>query len=380
MGDAEIPDAEERLAAMAWTRLAEGEDVFANQLVDGMGYQGGLDWLERVHKGAQVKGDLAVRARRWAARLDREVFERDARKAARLGGFLMPGDALWPEKLMDLDEKRPLGLWYHGDPKALGRLQAAVVGSRDATPYGLRIATDFAFELSEAGIVVVSGGAFGIDAAAHRGALTGASPTVVVLAGGVDRPYPKQNAGLFGEILAAGGVLVSESPPGTQPLRHRFLSRNRIIAALGQATIVVEAPHRSGAVSTARHALELGREVGAVPGPVTSPRSEGCHRLLRENAVCVTNTGQVMQLLGFTPGAAPSQQLALEFDDPLSGHPLAVRVRDALPVRTPCGVRRIAATAGVSVSEAMRGLGMLELEGVAESVRDGWRLASGRRR
>ncbi len=373
------PSENERLAAMAWTRLTEGEDVFANRIIDNLGYQGGLEWLQEVRAGAPVEESLGISTQRWAGRFDRETFERDARRASRLGGFLMPGDPLWPEGLMDLYEKRPLGLWYHGNPNVLEKPSVAIVGSRDASPYGTRIASDFAYELSESGIIVVSGGAFGIDAAAHRGALACGAQTVVVLAGGVDRPYPKKNAGLFGEILAAGGVLVSESPPGTQPLRHRFLSRNRIIAALGLATVVVEAPYRSGAISTARHALEIGREVGAVPGPVTSPRSEGCHRLMRESAICVTNAQQVKELLGLVQ---LNRQLTLEFDesatvdDPLAGDPLAVRVRDALPVRSPCGVQKVAATAGVSVSEAMRGLGLLEMEGVAENVRDGWRLAA----
>lgn len=299
----------------------------------------------------------------------------------------MPGDRKWPESLMDLDDKRPLGLWYHGDPEVLRRLSVAIVGSRDASQYGVRVATDFAYELAEAGIVVVSGGAFGIDTAAHGGALAAGSQTVVVLAGGVDRPYPKQNAGLFGDVLAAGGVLVSESPPGAQPLRHRFLSRNRIIAALGLATIVVEAPYRSGAISTAHHALEIGRQVGAVPGPISSPRSAGCHRLLRESATCVTSSNEVGELLGFdimepathdgkNRGRRASRQLTLELDDPLAGHPLAVRVRDALPVRSPCTVQKIAATAGVSIAEAIRGLGLLEMEGVAQNLREGWCLAA----
>ncbi|MFT0847808.1 DNA-processing protein DprA [Actinomycetaceae bacterium L2_0104] len=384
-------DSARRLAAMAWTRLAEGEDVYATRLVDDLGYEKALDWLKEIQAGAPVRGEMRVQAERWAGRLDSGAFERDARLASRLGGFLMPGDRNWPESLMDLDDKRPLGLWYHGDPEVLRRLSVSIVGSRDATQYGKRIATDFAYELAEAGVAVVSGGAFGIDTAAHRGALSAGSQTVVVLAGGVDRPYPKQNAGLFGEILAAGGVLVSESPPGAQPLRHRFLSRNRIIAALGLATIVVEAPYRSGAISTARHALEIGRDVGAVPGPVSSPRSAGCHRLLRESAICVTSSNDVAELLGFDiieaatregskRGTQASRQLTLELDDPLAGHPLAVRIRDALPVHSPCTVQKIAATAGVSVAEAIRGLGLLEMEGIAQNLREGWRLAARARR
>ena len=228
--------------------------------------------------------------------------------------------------------------------------------------------------------------------------------TVVVLAGGVDRPYPRQNASLFGEVLTAGGVIVSESPPGAQPLRHRFLARNRIIAGLSVATVVAEAPVRSGAISTARHAFGMSRDVGAVPGPVTSPRSGGCHMLMRSGATCVTSVKEVRELMGFVtegeshPVVRVNEQLALSLDgtmarpgearcglvasvdDPLAGHPLAVRVRDALPVRRACSVTSIATTAGVSVPEAFKGLGMLEMKGVAEQVGDGWRLAPAARR
>lgn len=380
---------DERTAAMAWTRLAEGEDAYATALVESFGYAEALQWLYEAQAGALVDERLQASVARWCGRLDSGAFERDVERSAKLGGFLMPGDPLWPENLMDLGTTRPLGIWYHGDPDVLQRLSLAIVGSRDASPYGLRIATDFAYELAEQRVAIVSGGAFGIDTAAHRGALAAGGKTVVVLAGGVDRPYPRQNASLFGEILAAGGVIVSESPPGTQSLRHRFLSRNRIIAGLSIATVVAEAPVRSGAISTARHALGINREVGAVPGAVTSPRSGGCHMLMRSGATCVTSVREVRELMGFvtegesSPVARVNEQLSLELgsdaaaraDDPLAGHPLAVRVRDALPVHRACAVARIATTAGVSVSEALKGLGMLEMKGVAEQVRDGWRLA-----
>ncbi len=394
----------ERLAAMAWTRLAEGEDEIATALVDNLGYAEALQWLREVQAGAPVNKKLHQSTQRWCGRLDEDAFHRDVERSAKLGGFLMPGDPLWPENLMDLGGARPLGLWYHGNPEVLKRLSLAIVGSRDATEYGLRIARDFAFELSEQGVVIVSGGAFGIDTAAHRGALAADGNTVVVLAGGVDRPYPRQNASLFGEVLAAGGVIVSESPPGAQPLRHRFLARNRIIAGLSVATVVAEAPVRSGAISTARHALSIGRDVGAVPGPVTSPRSAGCHMLMRGGATCVTSVKEIRELMGFVSegeshpvarvneqltlsldteevrlGGAPSG-LAASVDDPLAGHPLAVRVRDALPVRRACSVASIATTAGVSVPEAFTGLGMLEMQGVAEQVGEGWRLAPAVRR
>ncbi len=415
----------ERLAAMAWTRLAEGEDVYATALIDSYGYAGALQWLREARAGTPVDKRLQPSVARWCGRLDAEAFERDVERSAKLGGFLMPGDHLWPESVMDLGEVRPLGLWYHGNPEVLKRLSLAIVGSRDATDYGLRIATDYAFELAEQGVVIVSGGAFGIDTASHRGALAAGGKTVVVLAGGVDRPYPRQNASLFGEVLAAGGVIVSESPPGAQPLRHRFLARNRIIAGLSVATVVAEAPVRSGAISTARHAMGIGRPVGAVPGPITSPRSAGCHMLMRSHAICVTSVQEVRELMGFVtegeshPVPRVNEQLTLDIgggaavgggvagyvaaagsavetaavqsqvtssptmasptvvnvDDPLAGHPLAVRVRDALPVRRACSVTRIATTAGVSVPEAIKGLGMLEMRGVAEQVGDGWRLS-----
>ena len=302
----------------------------------------------------------------------------------------MPGDELWPRRLDDLGESRPLGLWYQGDPRVLARMGLGIVGSRDASAYGRRIATDLAFELASAGLGIVSGGALGIDAAAHRGALAADGYTVAVAAGGADRFYPASHADLYLDILRRGGALCSESPPGAAPHRHRFLSRNRIIAALAEAIVVVEAPHRSGALSTAHHAMAVGRQVGAVPGPVTSARSVGCHRLLRESAVCVTSTAEVAELLGWqggSPGssasgtptstsdaASPSarrggqarsqgavdtrgQQLALDLD------PLAVAVEG------------IAAAAGLSVPESLTGLGRLERMGMARNERGMWRLA-----
>ena len=300
-------------------------------------------------------------------------------------GFVMPGDPLWPAALDDLGDTRPLGLWFRGDGKVLARAGAAVVGSRDSSPYGVKIATDVAYELADSGVNVVSGGAFGIDVAAHRGALAADGYTVAVSACGVDRYYPASHADLYLEILRRGGAICSEAPPGAAPHKHRFLSRNRIIAALSRAVVVVEAPFRSGAISTAHHAMSIGRPVGAFPGPVTSPRSSGCHRLLREGAACVTQTREVLELMGMEaklggqpgPGEPPTRgglqterQLALDVLDPL-----ASRVCEALPVSRGAPVEKVAAVAGVSVTEALTGLGRLERQGIAARNAGLWKLA-----
>lgn len=399
-GEAGAADADERAAAKVWTGIAEGEDVYATRLVAERGYAGGLKWVAGVDPATVGDRGLNRAVQRWRQRCESAVSARSVGGDSL--GFLMPGDELWPRRLNDLGESRPLGLWYQGDPRVLARMGLGIVGSRDASAYGRRIATDLAFELASAGLSIVSGGALGIDAAAHRGALAADGYTVAVAAGGADRFYPASHADLYLDILRRGGALCSESPPGAAPHRHRFLSRNRIIAALAEAIVVVEAPHRSGALSTAHHAMAVGRQVGAVPGPVTSARSVGCHRLLRESAVCVTSTAEVAELLGWqgwSPGASASgtptstsdaaspsarrggqarcqgavdtrgQQLALDLD------PLAARVRDALPVVRAVAVEGIAAAAGLSVPESLTGLGRLERMGVARNERGMWRLA-----
>lgn len=395
---------EERAAAIAWTRIAEGEDAYAVALVRQMGYARALEWVAeediaesgnvaqagRGGKLGSVAGlgggagrGLAKANARWKTRLAAlgpGVAESDGAM-----GFVMPGDPLWPAALDDLGDTRPLGLWFRGDGKVLARAGAAVVGSRDSSPYGVKIATDVAYELADSGVNVVSGGAFGIDVAAHRGALAADGYTVAVSACGVDRYYPASHADLYLEILRRGGAICSEAPPGAAPHKHRFLSRNRIIAALSRAVVVVEAPFRSGAISTAHHAMSIGRPVGAFPGPVTSPRSSGCHRLLREGAACVTQTREVLELMGMEaklggqpgPGEPPTRgglqterQLALDVLDPL-----ASRVCEALPVSRGAPAEKVAAVAGVSVTEALTGLGRLERQGIAARNAGLWKLA-----
>jgi DNA protecting protein DprA len=209
--------------------------------------------------------------------------------------FLTPHSPDWPVALNDLNAL-PIGLVVKGDLSALADRSLAIVGTRNPTPYGLRIAGDFAAGFVDREWSIVSGGAYGIDSAAHKGALIAEGRTIAVLAAGVDVAYPAGNARLFAEI-AENGALVSEVLPGSHAIPSRFLTRNRIIAALSQATLVVEAAFRSGSLRTARDAAELMRPVMAIPGPINAPTSEGCHRLIGERAAeIVTSVADAIEL------------------------------------------------------------------------------------
>ena len=210
--------------------------------------------------------------------------------------FLTPQSPDWPASLNDLSAS-PFGLVVKGDLSALAEKSLAIVGTRNPTPYGLRIAGDFAAGFVDREWSIVSGGAYGIDSAAHKGALIAEGRTIAVLAAGVDVAYPAGNARLFAEI-AENGALVSEVLPGSHAIPSRFLTRNRIIAALSQATLVVEAAFRSGSLRTARDAAELLRPVMAIPGPINAPTSEGCHRLIGERAAeIVTSVADAIELI-----------------------------------------------------------------------------------
>ena len=210
--------------------------------------------------------------------------------------FLTPQSPDWPVSLNDLSAT-PFGLVVKGDLFALAEKSLAIVGTRNPTPYGIRIAGDFAAGFVDREWSIVSGGAYGIDSAAHKGALIAEGRTIAVLAAGVDVAYPAGNARLFAEI-AENGALVSEVLPGSHAIPSRFLTRNRIIAALSQATLVVEAAFRSGSLRTARDAAELMRPVMAIPGPINAPTSEGCHRLIGERAAeIVTSVADAVELI-----------------------------------------------------------------------------------
>lgn len=385
------------LARATWSALVEPGDVVAGTLVGLLGAVGGLEWVRAaLRHGPDLTRledrhgslDEADRRRvgkalaRWAVRLPDCDPGRDLERLDRIGGtLLVPSDPRWPCALDDLGAQAPFCVWVRGeaDLGTVLALSAAVVGSRAATSYGERVAFDLADGLAAEGVCVVSGGAYGIDAAAHRGVVTRGGRTVVVLAGGVDRAYPAGNARLLEAVVGAGGALVSEVPPGCLPTKSRFLQRNRLIAASGRATVVVEAAWRSGAMSTAHHAARLMRPVGAVPGPVTSMASAGCHRLLREGvAVCVTDAAEVRELAGLigtglgavADGARSADARAARPQDGLD--PLALRVLDALSRRVPTEIDRVASVAGVTVAEARGAVGLLELDGWAVRRGVGW--------
>jgi DNA processing protein len=287
--------------------------------------------------------------------------------------IVIPGDDEWPPQLADLGATTPWALWLRG--KLLERRRSvALVGSRSCTPYGERIAAEFAADIANEGYPIVSGGAFGIDAAAHRGALTTPTPTIAVLACGVDVPYPAAHAALF-ERIVSQGTIVSESPPGAHPTRAAFLIRNRVIAAIAYGTVVVEARFRSGALSTYRHAAELNRILMGVPGPVTSPESGGVHELLKTDAQLVTSGDDVLALIAPVGEVAGEVHPDLEHEwDALNAHERLVH--DAFPGKasTTIGGLRDRMTHHLSIPEVLAALTALAQRGlVGESLDGSWR-------
>jgi DNA processing protein len=302
----------EHQARASLTYLAEPTDQHMDSLVDVCGAQGAV---AAIRKGRFPSAYAARRANpvraadqrameRWRSRLEELPTSEDLERFARQGIRLVcPGDPEWPSRLDDLGGDRPYALWIRGnaDLRFSCLRSVAVVGSRAATAYGSCVAAELASSVAARGWTVVSGAAYGVDAAAHRGALGAGAATVAVLACGVDKPYPAGHTELL-DTIAATGAVVSEWPPGRNATRLRFLTRNRVIAALSPGAVVVEAGIRGGAMNAARHAHELGRSLMAVPGPVTSAQSEGCHTIIREwGATLVTSAGDVLNVLHGAP-------------------------------------------------------------------------------
>ena len=358
---------------MAWSFLAEPRSEALLRLVD---EHGAVETLGRLRAGR------LDRREGWQARLPE--LDLDAlRHATRRQGLhvLVPGDDGWPG---GVDRLRfpPYCLFVRGDADlaTLTGRSVAVVGSRAASEYGLTVAGDIADGLAGRGWTVVSGAAYGIDAASHRAALAAEGATVAVLACGADRAYPSAHRGLL-DAVARTGAVVSEVPPGCAPYRSRFLARNRIIAALARATVVVEASLRSGSLTTAREARDLVLPVGAVPGPVTSMGSAGCHALLREtDAVLVTDASEVAEL------AAPIGEDLLEGDSRAGRSPeddldpQAYGVWSAVPVRGGVTTDRLASVSGVPVSRLVGVLVALEAEGLVIREAGRWRKRAARGR
>lgn len=366
----------ELFARAAWSTLAEPGDADAGLVVRALGAAGALDAIidgrapaEFARAGGLDEGRAAAALDRWRPRLVSATVLRSIRQAARFHARLRtPDDPEWPRGVDDLGEFAPLALWVRGDPAVLTELDdgIALVGARAATGYGEHIAMEASAGLVDRGYAIVSGAAYGIDGMAHRAALASGGRTVAFLAGGVDRFYPSGHEALLNRIAEVGAV-VSEVPCGVPPTKWRFLQRNRLIAASSLATIVLEAGWRSGSLNTAGHASALGRPLGAVPGPVTSAASAGCHRLIRDyDAVLVTTPDEMAELapLGATDAtASPSEGRESS---------TAVRIRDAMSAKAPRAAADIAARSGLSVADVQAVLGAWSLEGVARQTDRGW--------
>lgn len=381
----------ELFARAAWTGIAEPGDRIAGALVSALGAAGALTtvverWDARrvqvflAAAGAErIEDDELVKAvERWTPRLKSSTALTALKQAARYSvRLLVPGDGSWPAGLDDLGHHAPIALWMRGNEATLASAERsiALVGARAATGYGEHVTMEASAGLVDRGYTIVSGAAYGIDGMAHRAALASSGQTIAFLAGGVDRFYPSGHEALLTRIVETGAV-VSELPCGQPPTKWRFLQRNRLIAAASRATVVLEAGWRSGSLNTAGHAATLGRPLGAVPGPVTSAASAGCHRLIRDfDAHCVTNAVEMAELAPLEPAAPVGTATPWAVDEsPDSTLPGSdqVRVLDALAVRSARPVEEIASRAGLSVVRVQAVLGTLEFEDVAAERENGW--------
>ncbi|HET7399280.1 MAG TPA: DNA-processing protein DprA [Intrasporangium sp.] len=361
---------DERRARAALSRLVEPCDATVAALLDRVGAVEAVERIRWAAKGLE----------RFAARVERLDVDQDLANGARIGArVVIPGDDEWPARLDDLPIP-PWCLWVRG-PLELGaglRRSVAVVGARICTPYGEHFAAELGAALAGRGWAVVSGAAFGIDAAAHRGCLAVDGTTVAVLAGGIDRVYPAAHGQLLQRILDRGAC-VSEVAPGSAPMKSRFLHRNRLIAALTAGTVVVEAGLRSGSLNTARHATALLRPVAAVPGPVTSMSSAGCHQHIRSGeAVLVTSAAEVIELVGDVGVDAceePSGPVLAADHLP----PAEAGVLEALPVRGSMDLDGLSVLTTLAPLAVRAALARLEDLGLAVAEEGRWRKARARR-
>lgn len=377
-------------ARVAWSTITEPGDAVAAELVAALGPEQAFEavlhattpgdgrllciCVENGVAGAEdpdvFRQVLADAVARWSPRLGRTAVG-DVIAAARAVGarLLVPGGAGWPERVDDLGPHAPLVLWTRTTASEV-LPSLAVVGSRANTVAGAEATAEITSTAADAGCAIVSGGAYGIDAVAHRVAIAGGAPTVAVLAGGIDQLYPAGNVELLRNV-ARQGALVAESPPGTRPTRWRFLARNRLIAALGDATVVVEAGARSGALNTAHHAAQLGRPVFAVPGAFSSSASVGCHRLVAEGrAQLVVHPRDPSDAV--VAAAAPVAISA--GNEPLAAaraDPEVLRVLDSLGRRA-LTEHEIAGRSGMSLAEVADALALAQLQGLIEHTSGGW--------
>jgi DNA processing protein len=376
------PDIAERFARASWTGISEPGDRIAGMIVEALGAGHALTALVERWQPARIvqlitdaggtvtEAEAAEALARWQPRLTSATALIALKQAKRNGVTLLtPHDTHWPEGMNDLGLHQPIALWVRGNVSTVGSLPQSIslVGARAATGYGEHVAMDASAGLVDRGFTIVSGAAYGIDGMAHRAALASGGQTLAFLAGGVDRFYPSGHDALLTRIVEKGAV-VSELPCGSQPTKWRFLQRNRLIAAASQATVVIEAGWRSGSLNTAGHAAALGRPLGAVPGPVTSAASAGCHRLIRDfDATCVTTAAEMAEL-------APCSEVEPDTARTPTGSPDAAttRVLDALNSRAPRDAADIAGRSGLSIDAVRATLGRAQLEGTVAERERGW--------
>lgn len=356
---------DERELAAAWSGIIEPGDRAAGDLWNALGAEVGLEWmrLPSAQPLVQVQGWKALHARTHPRALAVEPNIELSRAKALGVDVMWRGHEDWPGQLSCLGPAEPLVLWTKGNTDLLSRQQVAIVGARASTAYGNRIAQDMAWELGKQGIVVTSGGAYGIDAAAHKGALE-SGQTIAVLCGGLGNLYPRGNVDLFNRI-GSEGILVSEVPPGWRPARWRFLERNRVIAGLAQALVVVEAGMRSGALATASRAADISCEVGAVPGPVTSAASAGCLHLIREGAALIRSVNDILEMIGEFVSHEAIVEMAVD--------PYEQRVWEAFPVSRVSTTDELVLASGLSREVTEAALVGLKLRGVIALDEHQWR-------
>ncbi|APB00464.1 DNA-processing protein DprA [Nocardia seriolae] len=370
-GDAD----ERRLAWVYLSRVVEGPCAPLSALIESVGVVEAARAVRECALPEVLRGPTELRRGIWRA-------EEDLALIGRLGGRVVtPDDAEWPawrllglgqlDPGVDEDAGMPLVLWVRG-PRSLSESTeraVAVVGARCSTGYGNHATGEIAGELAARGWTVVSGAAFGIDGMAHRAALAVGGMTIAVLACGPDRPYPVQHDQLLAEI-AETGLVVTEYPPGTSARKHYFLARNRLIAALADGVVVVEAGIRSGARNTVKWCRRLGRPAMAVPGPITSAASVGCHRMIREGeAFIVTRAEDILDEAGplrlSLPGVVPPNP-----EDNLAGDEALVLA--ALPGTGSRLPRGVAADTGLSLPTVRAALSALEIAGLVACDGNGW--------
>lgn len=370
---------EDKFARCAWSVICEPGDGFAGFLISRMGASAALEAEIHGISSKQLKSKLfslgfdsteldsfgvfekthAEARERWRPRLNLESIRTALFKINKVGGYVLtPEDPDWPQQFGDLEKHAPVALWVRGSSSALRKLEQSIsiVGSRGATSYGEFATDSMVSALVPKGYSIVSGGAYGIDGIAHRSTLALRGNTVAVMAGGLDKFYPSGNSDMLRRISQTGAV-ISEVPPGTIPSKWRFLQRNRLISALGQATLVIEANWRSGALNTVTHSERLERPIYAVPGPITSPKSAGTNKLISEKrAQLVIDGNDLLEQLGET--VRVTSQLLF---DGLGA--IEKRVLDAIGFDV-LEIAEICSSAGLTRDEARFGLSSLELDGL----------------